>query len=116
MTQHPSRHRHRRRAALAAAVALSLTLLAGCAGTGSTSAGADAGPTEGGDAVFLINSLGTSWVPNESSISSYQGNIWGQVTDKLVYVDDSGAVSPWIAESWDQNADATVFTLHLKEA
>ncbi|MDQ1085109.1 MULTISPECIES: ABC transporter substrate-binding protein [Microbacterium] len=115
MTQHPPRHRHRRRAALAAAVALSLTLLAGCAGTGAASGGADAGPTEGGDAVFLINSLGTSWVPNESSISSYQGNIWGQVTDKLVYVDDSGAVSPWVAESWEQNTDATSFTLRLKE-
>ncbi|RWR16986.1 ABC transporter substrate-binding protein [Microbacterium enclense] len=107
--------KRRRRAALGAALALSLTLLAGCAGSTTASAPTDAAPTEGGDVVFLINSLGSSWVPNESSISSYQGNIWGQVTDKLVYVDDAGEVSPWIAESWEQNTDATEFTLHLKD-
>lgn len=112
MSSFPKR---RRRAALGAALALSLTLLAGCAGSTTATAPTDAAPTEGGDVVFLINSLGTSWVPNESSISSYQGNIWGQVTDKLVYVDDKGAVSPWIAESWEQNTDATEFTLHLKD-
>ena len=37
------------------------------------------------------------------------------MTDKLVYVDAEGKVSPWIAESWEQNDDATQFTLHLKE-
>ncbi|MFJ6652151.1 ABC transporter substrate-binding protein [Microbacterium sp. NPDC091313] len=108
-------HPERRRRAIAAALALSLTLLAGCASATSASAPSDSAPTDGGDVVFLINSLGTSWVPNESSISSFQGNIWGQVTDKLVYVDDKGEVSPWIAESWEQNADATEFTLHLKD-
>ncbi len=37
------------------------------------------------------------------------------MTDKLVYVDADGKVSPWIAESWEQNNDATQFTLHLKK-
>ncbi len=71
-------------------------------------------PRNGGDIVFLIDSLGNTWIPNNSAISSFQGHIWGHVTDKLVYVDADGKVSPWLAERWEQNADATEFTLHLK--
>ena len=36
------------------------------------------------------------------------------MTDKLVYVDADGKVSPWLAERWEQNDTATEFTLHLK--
>lgn len=68
----------------------------------------------GGNITFLIDSLGSTWIPNNSSISSFQCHIWGHVTDKLVYVDADGKVSPWIAERWEQSDDATQFTLHLK--
>jgi peptide/nickel transport system substrate-binding protein len=71
-------------------------------------------PRNGGDIIFLIDSLGNTWIPNNSAISSFQGHIWGHVTDKLVYVDADGKVSPWIAERWEQNDSATEFTLHLK--
>ncbi|NRP87253.1 Glutathione-binding protein GsiB [Ensifer adhaerens] len=71
-------------------------------------------PTNGGDITFLIDSLGDTWIPNNSAISSFQGHIWGHVTDKLLYVDADGNVSPWIAERWEQNDSATEFTLHLK--
>ncbi|HSD37347.1 MAG TPA: ABC transporter substrate-binding protein [Rhodocyclaceae bacterium] len=74
-----------------------------------------AGPTPGGDITFLIDSLGPTWIPNNSAISSFQGHIWGHVTDKLVYVDANGKISPWVAESWQQNKDATEFTLKLKK-
>jgi peptide/nickel transport system substrate-binding protein len=73
------------------------------------------GPQNGGNITFLIDSLGSTWIPNNSSISSFQGHIWGHVTDKLVYVDADGKVSPWIAERWEQSDDATQFTLHLKK-
>lgn len=73
------------------------------------------GPQNGGDITFLIDSLGSTWIPNNSAISSFQGHIWGHVADKLVYVDADGKVSPWIAESWEQNDDASQFTLHLKK-
>ncbi|ACM29390.1 ABC transporter substrate-binding protein [Rhizobium rhizogenes] len=71
-------------------------------------------PHNGGDITFLIDSLGDTWIPNNSAISSFQGHIWGHVTDKLLYVDADGKVSPWIAERWEQNDNATEFTLHLK--
>ncbi|WP_377297908.1 ABC transporter substrate-binding protein [Rhizobium sp. SGZ-381] len=72
-------------------------------------------PRNGGDIVFLIDSLGGTWIPNNSAISSFQGHVWGHVTDKLIYVDADGKVSPWLAERWEQNAEATEFTLHLKK-
>jgi peptide/nickel transport system substrate-binding protein len=72
------------------------------------------GPQNGGNITFLIDSLGSTWIPNNSAHSTFQGQIWGHVTDKLVYVDADGKVSPWIAESWEQNDDTTQFTLHLK--
>ncbi len=71
-------------------------------------------PREGGDITFLIDSLGDSWIPNNSAISSFQGHIWGHVTDKLLYVDAEGKVSPWLAERWEQNDNATEYTLYLK--
>jgi len=94
---------------------VTVVALAACAPGGTNTAGGSATPKPGGDITFLIDSLGDTWIPNNSSISSFQGHIWGQVTDKLVYVDENGAVSPWIAQSWEQNADATQFTLHLKQ-
>jgi len=72
-------------------------------------------PRNGGDITFLIDSLGNTWIPNNSAISSFQGHIWGHVADKLVYVDEDGKASPWLAERWEQNPNATQFTLYLKK-
>ncbi|WP_243077319.1 ABC transporter substrate-binding protein [Microbacterium sp. SS28] len=106
-----------RRVALAATAALAtVALLAGCAsGTAPQAATTADEPKEGGDITFLIDSLGATWIPNSSSISSYQGHVWGHLTDKLIYVDEEGNLSPWVAESWEQSDDATEFTIHLKD-
>jgi len=97
---------------LTATSALAFAALVATAGV--TPATAEDGAHDGGDVVFLIDSLGDTWIPNNSAISSFQGHIWGHVTDKLLYVDADGKVSPWIAERWEQNDNATEFTLHLK--
>ncbi|WGL52029.1 ABC transporter substrate-binding protein [Nocardioides sp. BP30] len=100
------------RGTLVAAVGLiTAAALAGC-GSGSSAAGASGG--SGGSVTFLLDSLGSTWVPNSASFSSFQGNVFSQIYDKLVYVDDTGKVSPWIAQSWENNKDYTEFTLHLK--
>ena len=107
--------RPRRLLGVASALTLAAVVLSGCGAATSAAPAESSTPQPGGDLVFLIDSLGATWIPNNSAISSYQGHIWGHLTDKLVYVDAEGNLSPWIAESWDENADKTEFTLHLKE-
>ncbi|KVK40031.1 peptide ABC transporter substrate-binding protein [Agrobacterium deltaense] len=102
----------RRRLLFTASLAVSASLFLSTAAPLSALA-ADT-PRDGGDITFLIDSLGDTWIPNNSAISSFQGHIWGHVTDKLLYVDAEGKVSSWIAERWEQNDTATEFTLHLK--
>lgn len=94
---------------------LAATLLAACGSGGPAApAGGSGQPQEGGELTFLIDSLGDTWIPNNSAISSFQGHIWGHITDKLVYVDAEGAATPWLAQRWEQNADVTEFTLFLR--
>jgi peptide/nickel transport system substrate-binding protein len=101
----------RRRLLMAVPAVATAALLTSAAPAVAQNAG---DPRYGGDITFLIDSLGNTWIPNNSAISSFQGHIWGHVTDKLVYVDADGKVSPWLAESWEQNEQATEFILRLK--
>jgi peptide/nickel transport system substrate-binding protein len=106
----------RRRAFIAGVSAITASaLLTACGGVSATSS-SDAGtPADGGNITFLIQGYDTGWVSSKTSISSYEGNLWGQITDKLVYVDEKGQLSPWIAESWEELNGAKDFVLHLKE-
>ncbi|MDR7159023.1 ABC transporter substrate-binding protein [Arthrobacter sp. BE255] len=106
----------RRRAFLTGVSAVTLTaLLTACGGTATSSTANPGTPVDGGNITFLIQGYDTGWVSSKTSISSYEGNLWGQITDKLVYVDEKGALSPWIAESWEELNGAREFVLHLKK-
>jgi peptide/nickel transport system substrate-binding protein len=102
-------------AGLAIAATATLVLAACSTGTPAASTDASSKPVEGGNLTFLIQGYDSGFVSSKSSISSYEGNLWGEITDKLVYVDPKGTISPWIATSWEQSSDAKHFTLHLKK-
>ena len=83
-------------------------------GGGAADAAAAGSSKDGGNLTFLIQEFPAGWVSSESNISSYEGNLWGEITDKLVYVSNTGQVSPWIATSWQTEDNATKYILHLK--
>ena len=99
-----------------AALAALVPFVAACGSSSpSTSNAADtSSPKDGGNLTFLIQEFPAGWVSSESNISSYEGNLWGEITDKLVYVSSTGQVSPWIATSWQTEYSATKYILHLK--
>ena len=98
-------------AAGAGALGLATLPLAGCVADHARAESA-AGEDE---LTFLISNLDSGWVPSKSAISSYEANVWQQLTDKLVHTDAEGTLSPWIATHWEQNAEATEYILHLRE-
>ena len=75
-------------------ITASAVAVAGLVAVGLTPAQSAGGPQKGGSITFLIDSLGGTWIPNNSAISSFQGHIWGHVTDKLVYVDETARSAP----------------------
>src|SRR6202046_3994219 len=104
----------RRKGALLSSIAITtIALLAVSAGSSGGTA-ATGSPKDGGNLTFLIQEFPTGWVSSESNISSYEGNLWGEITDKLVYVSSTGQVSPWIATSWQTEDNAEKYILHLK--
>ncbi|MBF4609431.1 ABC transporter substrate-binding protein [Curtobacterium sp. VKM Ac-1393] len=112
MTDSPRWRRLLAGLSIAAAAALVLTACSSGSQASSTSSGE---PVEGGNLTFLIQGYDSGFVSSKSAISSYEGNLWGEITDKLVYVDTKGKTRPWIATSWDQSDDAKHFTLHLRK-
>ncbi|HWH94843.1 MAG TPA: ABC transporter substrate-binding protein [Baekduia sp.] len=85
----------------------------GASGTNPTAATKEQ-PRSGGNLTFLIQDFPAGWVSSTSSISSYEGNLWGEITDKLVYVDPNGKVTPWVLSSWETQDSAKKFILHIK--
>lgn len=107
MTDRSTTGRSTRTAAAGLAAAL---LLSACGGNAEGD-----GEREGGEVTFLLETLDPGWIANQTSIDNYVANVWGQITDKLVYADAEGNIHPWIAESWEESDDGLEYTLHLKE-
>jgi len=95
---------------------LAATLLASAFAFGgaANSASAASTPKQGGNLTFLIQEFPSGWVSSVSSFSSYEGNLWRDIADNLVYVSSTGKVSPWLLNSWKSENGSRKFILHIK--
>ena len=72
-------------------------------------------PKTGGTLVYLDQQAHTNLYPPAGGFYP-NGGILGQVTDKLTYQNpETLAIEPWLAESWDINADSTEYVFHLRD-
>jgi peptide/nickel transport system substrate-binding protein len=71
-------------------------------------------PKTGGTLVYLEQQAHTSLYPPAGGFYP-NGGILNQITDKLTYQNpETLEVEPWIAQSWEINADATQYTFKLR--
>jgi peptide/nickel transport system substrate-binding protein len=97
------------------AAAVLATALTACGG-GSGSSTADAGPPQpGGTLRYGLSQAPTCADPAQSG-TNQTIYVARQVVDSLTDQDpETGELKPWLAESWDTDADASSFTFHLKD-
>jgi peptide/nickel transport system substrate-binding protein len=104
-------------AAKAAASLSAVLLLAACSGAGSAGEGTvEYGePVLGGTLTYLEYQAPTClYLPAGGFYPN--GGLLNQLTDKLTYQNpETLAIEPWIAESWEVNADATEYIFKLRE-
>ena len=111
---------------LVLALALAVATFAGCTNTNgsSTSSGSSASEsssqtseTSGGEATVVRMNIGSepdSLDPWQSAASDTEA-IMHNVFEGLVLYDETGAIIPGIAESWDISEDGLTYTFHLRE-
>jgi peptide/nickel transport system substrate-binding protein len=103
--------------ALAAAATATALLAAACSGSdddgGSDSNSGD--PVSGGALTFAVSANPACLDPHQLS-EGVSLNVGRQVVDSLTDQNpDTGEIVPWIAESWEVNADSTQFTFTLRD-
>lgn len=102
-------------AAVAAAAALALSACAPGGTTAGTAASASGEPKTGGTLVFLESQVPTCFYAGGSGFYPV-ATILNQVADKLTFQDPTTReISPWLAESWEINADATEYVFSLRD-
>lgn len=117
---------------IALVLALACGLLAGCGGAagddatatgGSAATAAPAGESgestaADSDAVITM-AMGSAWadlIPyNAASGGYYSGLVLGLLYDRLFYIDDTGAITPRNADSWEIADDMLSVTFHLNK-
>ncbi|MCQ4118088.1 ABC transporter substrate-binding protein [Rhodococcus tibetensis] len=98
-----------------AVAAVLASVLTACGGDASNTA-ADAGPPgPGGTLRYGLSQAPTCADPAQSG-TNQTIYVTRQVVDSLTDQDpETGELTPWLAESWETNADASSFTFHVKE-
>src|SRR5690606_28267936 len=88
-------------------------VLAGCSQGGqSASTGPSGEPQQGGTVVYSD----VMYVTDALSGFYSTGNLFLQIVDRLVYTDpSSGEVTPWLAEEFSRNEDATRYTFTIRD-
>ncbi|MET8652338.1 ABC transporter substrate-binding protein [Nocardia aurea] len=101
-------------AAIAAAVTAAASLAA--CGSDSGSSGGDAGPPQpGGTLRYGLSQAPTCSDPAQAG-TNQTIYVARQIVDSLTDQDPAtGAITPWLARSWEVSPDATVFTYHLAD-
>lgn len=95
---------HRKIFGLALAAAVSLPALGFAADS----------PVRGGTLVYLEQQAHTNLYPPAGGFYP-NGGVLNQITDKLTYQNPQTLeIEPWIAESWEVNADATEYTFRIR--
>jgi peptide/nickel transport system substrate-binding protein len=90
-------------------------LLAGCAPTSTGADPAGSGePQSGGELVHAVTDLLDGWQQQQSN-NWYKSQVWTQLVETLVYVDEEGTVYPWLADSWEESADGLSYTFQIRD-
>ena len=106
-----------RTALLGTAFALTVALSACASGPSiSPASSTDAKPVVGGDLTFAIANDPISLNPSGIGAGNDTWYVTRQLVDSLLYQNpDTNELEPWLAKSWEANADATVFTFVLRD-
>ncbi|WP_236796100.1 ABC transporter substrate-binding protein [Amycolatopsis sp. GM8] len=99
------------------AIALFLSIAAGsllvACSSGATTA--DAGPPRAGGTLTLAIGSNPDCLDPQQASTNASLNVGRQLVDSLTDQDPAtGEITPWLARSWESNADSTSFTFHLR--
>ena len=105
--------------AIALAIGAALVLTSCATGSVDTASAPDDGsaqPVDGGDLVFAIGNDPISLNPSGTGSGNDTWYVTRQLVDSLLHQDpETNGLEPWLAESYEINADATVFTFELRD-